>query len=88
MTSHAEITAATGMPIYFCEPGSPWQRGTNETTNGLLRDYFPKGSNLSLHSRERLAAVALELNARPRAVLDSESPAERFAKLLSTTTNT
>lgn len=87
MASHAEITAATGMPIYFCEPRSPWQRRTNENTNGLLRDYCPKGSNLSVHSRARLDAVDLELNARPRAILDWATPADRFAKLLAATTN-
>jgi IS30 family transposase len=63
---HAEITAATGMAIYFCEARSPWQRGSNENANALLRDYFPKGSNLTLHTPKHLAAVAVELNARPR----------------------
>ena len=79
MASHAEITAATTMPIYFCEPRSPWQRGSNENTNGLL-EWSPKGSNLSLHSPERLAVVALEFNARPRKVVGWDTPATRFAK--------
>ena len=83
MARHAEITLATDLPIYFCEPHSPWQRGTNENTNGLLRQYFPKGTNLSVHPAEHLATVAAELNARPRKTLDWDSPAEALARLLS-----
>ena len=66
MAGHLQITAATGIPVYFCEPRSPWQRGTNENSNGLLRDYFPTATNLAVHSAERLAHVQDELNNRPR----------------------
>jgi transposase, IS30 family len=82
MARHAEITLATELPIYFCDPHSPWQRGTNENTNGLLRQYFPKGTDLSAHSAEYLAAVADELNARPRKTLGWDAPAQALAKLL------
>jgi IS30 family transposase len=83
MARHGDIALATQMPIYFCDPHSPWQRGTNENTNGLLRQYFPKGTDLSVHPAEHLAAVAAELNARPRKTLDWDSPAEALARLLS-----
>lgn len=86
MARHLEITAATGAAVYFCDAGSPWQRGTNENTNGLLRQYFPKGSDLSRHSLLDLARVECELNNRPRAVLDDRTPAEVFAQLLTSTT--
>jgi IS30 family transposase len=86
MARHLEITAATGAAVYFCDAGSPWQRGTNENTNGLLRQYFPKGSDLSRHSRGDLARVEHELNHRPRAILDDRSPAEIFTRLLTFTT--
>ena len=82
MGSHHLISLATDMPIYFCDPASPWQRGSNENTNGLLRQYFPKGSNLAAHTQADLDAVAIELNGRPRKTLDWETPAERFANLL------
>jgi IS30 family transposase len=82
MAAHAEIAAALGMPVFFCDPHSPWQRGSNENTNGLLRQYFPKGSDLRVHDAEHLAAVAAELNGRPRKVLDWDSPADRLATLL------
>lgn len=76
------ITAATGIDIYFCDPHAPWQRGTNENTNGLLRQYFPKGSDLSCRSAAELDQVAAELNDRPRKRLGFHSPAERLAPLL------
>jgi IS30 family transposase len=76
---HAEIAQALDMPVFFCDPHSPWQRPSNENTNGLLRQYFPKGSDLRVHSPQRLAAVAGELNDRPRKVLSWESPAVRLA---------
>jgi IS30 family transposase len=78
MALHAEITAALGMPAYFCEKASPWQRPSNENTNGLLRQYFPKGSDLRVHGADELAAVAAELNARPRETLAWDTPAARL----------
>jgi IS30 family transposase len=82
LAQHRQITLATSMAIYFCDPHSPWQRGTNENTNGLLRQYFPKGTDLSIHSPERLLEVATELNARPRKTLDRITPAEALQRLL------
>ena len=83
MARHAQISLATGLDIYFCDPHSPWQRGSNENTNGLLRQYFPKGTVLSGHSKAHLAAVAAELNDRPRQTLDWRTPAEALNDLLS-----
>ncbi len=82
MAAHGSFSVATGIPVYFCDPASPWQRGSNENTNGLLRQYFPKGTNLAVHTHGHLTAVAAELNGRPRKTLGWETPAERLAKLL------
>jgi IS30 family transposase len=82
MGYHARISLATGLAIYFCDPHSPWQRGSNENANGLLRQYFPKGTDLSAHSREHLAAVADELNGRPRKTLGWKTPAQALDEFL------
>ena len=82
MAQHKSFTMATDVQVYFCDPQSPWQRGTNENTNGLLRQYFPKGTDLSMHSAEEIAAVAAALNSRPRKTLDWKTPAEALDQLL------
>jgi IS30 family transposase len=82
MSQHVQLKIDTGVAVYFCDPHSPWQRGTNENTNGLLRQYFPKGTDLSLHSADDLAAVASTLNGRPRKTLGWKTPAETFDALL------
>ena len=87
MAKHQEITMATGMPIYFCDPHSPWQRGSNENTNGLLRQYFPESTDLSLHGPGILDNVAAELNARPRKRHGCRTPAEVLTEILSNQSN-
>ena len=82
MSQHAQLRIDSGIAIYFCDPHSPWQRGTNENTNGLLRQYFPKGTDLSRHSERELAAVAGTLNSRPRKTLGWRTPAEALDELL------
>ena len=82
MAAHRSFSVATDMPVYFCDPASPWQRGSNENTNGLLRQYFPKGTDLSLHGPADLEHVAQQLNGRPRKTLDWETPAQRLRALL------
>ncbi|WP_456299233.1 IS30 family transposase [Mycobacterium stomatepiae] len=88
MAHHARISIDTGIEVYFCDPHSPWQRGSNENTNGLLRQYFPKGTDLSVHDAEHLAYVADELNGRPRKRFNWDNPTNRLNKLLSTPTDT
>ena len=82
LAQHARLKIDVGVQVYFCDPHSPWQRGTNENTNGLLRQYFPKGTDLSIHSIEEIAAVAAALNSRPRKTLDWRTPAETLDRLL------
>jgi len=83
MAQHVQLRLDTGLQIYFCDPRSPWQRGSNENTNGLLRQYFPRGTNLARHSAEELVAVAAALNGRPRKTLAWRTPAEALTDYLS-----
>jgi IS30 family transposase len=82
MAQHVQLRIDTGLEIYFCDPQSPWQRGTNENTNGLLRQYFPKGTDMSRYSERELDAVASALNCRPRKSLGWKAPAEALRDLL------
>jgi IS30 family transposase len=85
MAAHKQFTLASEVKVYFCDPRSPWQRGSNENTNGLLRQYFPKGDDMSVYSQAHLDKVAAQLNGRPRETLGWKNPAEAFSSLVAST---
>ena len=85
LSAHKQFTLATDIDVYFCDPQSPWQRGSNENTTGLLRQYFPKRTDLSVYSQAELNKVARQLNERPRKTLEFETPAERFSACVALT---
>lgn len=85
MADHKRFTLATNIKVFFCDPQNPWQRGTNENTNGLVRQHLPKGIDLSDYSQAKLNAIARQLNERPRKTLNYETPAQRFNQVVAST---